>query len=90
MKKELHEQNCWSWNEATKAHNSHRGDRAKFFREGGSTLFPKQMELLEDISRLSLLHLQCNAGQDFTEEKPLTEEDGIGDYVADSSGGLTP
>jgi SAM-dependent methyltransferase len=61
---ELHEQNRLSWNEATKAHNSHKGDQAKFLREGGSTLFPEEIELLGDITGLSLVHLQCNAGQD--------------------------
>jgi SAM-dependent methyltransferase len=64
LPKELHEENRLSWNEATKAHNSHKGDQAKFFREGGSTLFPEEMELLGDITGNSLLHLQCNAGQD--------------------------
>ena len=64
LPKELHEENRLSWNEATKAHNSHKGNQAKFFREGGSTLFPEEMELLADINGLSLLHLQCNAGQD--------------------------
>ncbi len=64
LPKKLHEENRLSWNEATKAHNSHKGDQAKFFREGGSTLFPEEMELLGDIAGLSLLHLQCNAGQD--------------------------
>lgn len=64
LPKELHEENRLSWNEATKAHNSHKGDQAKFFREGGSTLFQEEMELLGDITGLSLLHLQCNAGQD--------------------------
>lgn len=64
LRKELHEENRLSWNEATKAHNSHKGDQAKFFREGGNTLFPEEVELLGDISGLSLLHLQCNAGQD--------------------------
>ena len=64
LRKELHEENRLSWNEATKAHNSHKGEQAKFFREGGSTLFPEEIELLGNISGLSLAHLQCNAGQD--------------------------
>ncbi|WP_246162808.1 MULTISPECIES: class I SAM-dependent methyltransferase [Brasilonema] len=63
-RKDLHEENRLSWNEATKAHNSHKGDQAKFFREGGSTLFREEKELLGDITGLSLVHLQCNAGQD--------------------------
>ncbi len=64
LRKDLHEENRLSWNEATKAHNSHKGDQAKFFREGGSTLFSEEKELLGDIAGLSLVHLQCNAGQD--------------------------
>jgi SAM-dependent methyltransferase len=64
MKRELHEQNRLSWNAATAAHNSHKGDQAAFFRDGGSTLFPEESELLGDLSGRSLVHLQCNAGQD--------------------------
>jgi SAM-dependent methyltransferase len=64
LRKDLHEENRLSWNEATKAHNSHKRDQATFFREGGSTLYPEEVGLLGDISGLSLLHLQCNAGQD--------------------------
>lgn len=43
LRKKLHEENRLSWNEATKAHNSHKGDQVKFFRQGGSTLFPEEM-----------------------------------------------
>jgi SAM-dependent methyltransferase len=64
MKRELHEQNRLSWNAVTAAHNSHKGDQAAFFREGGSTLFPEERELLGDLTGRSLVHLQCNAGQD--------------------------
>jgi SAM-dependent methyltransferase len=64
LRKELHEQNRISWNLATEAHNSHKVEQAKFFREGGSTLFPEEIELLGDIRGKSLVHLQCNAGQD--------------------------
>lgn len=64
MKKELHEANRHSWNAATVAHNSHKGDQAAFFRAGGSTLFPEETALLGDVNGLSVLHLQCNAGQD--------------------------
>jgi SAM-dependent methyltransferase len=64
LRNELHQENRLSWNEATRAHNSHKGDQAKFFRESGSTLFPEEKELLGDINGLSLVHLQCNAGQD--------------------------
>ncbi|AWK86738.1 class I SAM-dependent methyltransferase [Azospirillum thermophilum] len=64
MRKDLHEANRLSWNAATVAHNSHKGDQAAFFRNGGSTLFPEEVELLGEIRGLSLLHLQCNSGQD--------------------------
>jgi len=59
-----HEINRLSWNAATIQHNTHRGDRAKFFREGGNTLFPEEIELLGDIRGKSLGHLQCNGGLD--------------------------
>ena len=36
MKKDLHEANRLSWNAATVAHNSHKGDQAAFFRAGGT------------------------------------------------------
>ncbi|GCE09464.1 class I SAM-dependent methyltransferase [Dictyobacter aurantiacus] len=64
MRKELHEGNRRSWNEATVAHNSHRGDQVAFFHNGGTTLHPEELELLGDIRGLSVVHLQCNAGQD--------------------------
>lgn len=64
MRTDLHEANRLSWNAATVAHNSHKGDQAAFFRNGGSTLFPEELELLGDVAGRSLLHLQCNSGQD--------------------------
>lgn len=62
--KHLHEENRQSWNAATEAHNSHKRDQASFFREGGSTLFPEEIDLLGDLTGRTLVHLQCNAGQD--------------------------
>ena len=59
-----HEANRLSWNEGTKAHNSHKGDQASFFRADGDTLFREERELLGDIAGKTLLHLQCNCGQD--------------------------
>jgi SAM-dependent methyltransferase len=59
-----HEENRRAWNAATAAHNSHKADQAAFLRGGGSTLFPEELALLGDLHGLSLLHLQCNAGQD--------------------------
>ncbi|MDP9382508.1 MAG: class I SAM-dependent methyltransferase [Chloroflexota bacterium] len=60
----LHEENRISWNAATEAHNSHKGDQAAFFREGSNTLHAEERELLGDIRGLSVVHLQCNSGQD--------------------------
>ena len=64
MRKALHEENRLSWNAATEAHNSHKGDQAAFFRRGGSTLHPEEKELLGTIQGRSVVHLQCNSGQD--------------------------
>ncbi len=64
MRKEFHEENRLAWNEATVAHNSHKGDQATFFRNGGTTLFPEELDLLGDLKGRSLVHLQCNSGQD--------------------------
>lgn len=60
----LHEANRASWNAATVAHNSHKGDQARYLREGGCTLFPEEVEVLGDLAGRDLVHLQCNAGQD--------------------------
>lgn len=64
MRKDLHQINRLAWNEATRAHNSHKADQARFLREGGSTLYPEERALLGDVAGKRLLHLQCNAGQD--------------------------
>jgi 2-polyprenyl-3-methyl-5-hydroxy-6-metoxy-1,4-benzoquinol methylase len=64
LARELHEDNRRSWNSATRAHNSHKGDQAGFLRSGGSTLFPEEAELLGDVAGQRLVHLQCNSGQD--------------------------
>lgn len=64
LRKELHDDNRLAWNEATLAHNSHKRDQAAFLRQGGQTLFPEEVQLLGDIDGLSVVHLQCNSGQD--------------------------
>lgn len=64
MKSHFHEANRLSWNAATLAHNSHKGNQVIFFRNGGSTLFPEELALLDDVHGRQLLHLQCNSGQD--------------------------
>ncbi len=63
-RRDLREQNRLSWNDATGAHDSHRGDLAGFLRGGGSTLFPEELELLGDLEGKTLAHLQCNSGGD--------------------------
>lgn len=60
----LREQNRLSWNAVVGAHDSHRGDLARFFHEGGNTLFPEERELLGDFGGKTLAHLQCNSGGD--------------------------
>ena len=64
VQRRLHEENRRAWNAATQVHNSHKRDQATYLREGGTTVFPEEIELLGDISGKRLLHLQCNAGQD--------------------------
>ncbi|MCP3982264.1 MAG: class I SAM-dependent methyltransferase [bacterium] len=64
MPDERHEQNRRSWNLATRAHNSHKQNQAAFLRDGGSTLFDEERELLGPLGGQSLAHLLCNAGQD--------------------------
>jgi len=53
-----------SWNFATRAHNAHKRDQASFFRDGGSTLFSEELELLGPLPGRRLLHTLCNSGQD--------------------------
>lgn len=64
LRTDLHEKNRQSWNEATKAHNSHKGDQGAFLRSGGSTLFPEELDLLGEVRGTNLVHLLCNSGQD--------------------------
>jgi SAM-dependent methyltransferase len=65
MAKRHREQNRRSWNAATVAHQSHKGDQAAFLRRRGTTtLFPEELVLLGPLRGKALLHLQCNAGQD--------------------------
>ncbi|HEX2211230.1 MAG TPA: class I SAM-dependent methyltransferase, partial [Longimicrobium sp.] len=64
IRTDIHEANRLSWNAATQAHNSHKANQAAFLRAGGSTLFPEELELLGEIAGKTLVHLQCNSGQD--------------------------
>ncbi len=62
MERSLREQNRRSWNAAVGAHESHRGDLARFLRAGGTTLFPEELGLLGDLAGETVAHLQCNSG----------------------------
>ena len=64
LNRDLHEENRLSWNAATEAHNSHKGDQAAYFRAGGNQLYPEERELLGDVAGLEIVHLQCSSGQD--------------------------
>lgn len=59
-----YEQTRRSWNLATRNHNAHKGDQAARLRSGEELLFPEELELLGELRGRSLVHLQCNAGQD--------------------------
>ncbi len=53
-----------SWNIATRNHNAHKGDQAARLRQGEELLFEEELELLGPLAGKSLVHLQCNSGQD--------------------------
>ena len=63
-RRDLREQNRLSWNAVVGAHDSHRGNLSRFFREGGSTLFREERRLLGGLEGSSLVHLLCNSGGD--------------------------
>lgn len=64
IKRSVPEQNRASWNAVTDAHNSHKADQDRFLREGGCWLHPEEKERLAPLKGASVLHLQCNCGQD--------------------------
>ncbi|KAF9580936.1 hypothetical protein BGW38_002225 [Lunasporangiospora selenospora] len=82
----LHEANRLSWNEATIAHNSHKRDQHIFLRDGGSTLYNEEKELLGNLAGLSVCHLQCNSGQDtLSLVSKLGAENPVGVDISDSA-----
>jgi SAM-dependent methyltransferase len=87
-RKRIHEENRLSWNEATRAHNSHKADQAKFFRGGGQKMFPEEIELLGDLAGESVLHLQCNSGQDTLSIKQLGAANVTGVDISDEAIGF--
>lgn len=64
LRLDLHEKNRLTWNAATKEHNARKADQAKFLREGGTTLFPEEIELVGALEGKRVLHPLCNSGQD--------------------------
>jgi SAM-dependent methyltransferase len=84
----LHEQNRLSWNEATRAHNSHKAGQARFFREGGNQLTPEEAALLGDLTGMSVVHLQCNSGQDTLSMKRLGAAQLLGVDISDEAVGF--
>ena len=81
----LHEQNRLSWDAATRAHNSHKADQARFYREGGNKLYPEEVELLGDLHGRSVLHLQCNSGQDTLSLRRLGAAKVLGIDISDEA-----
>jgi SAM-dependent methyltransferase len=84
----LHEQNRLSWNAATQAHNSHKAGQARFYREGGSKLYPEEAALLGDLTGKSVVHLQCNSGQDTLSLKTLGAGRLLGVDISDEAIGF--
>lgn len=64
IRRDLHQANRRSWDAATAAHNRHKRDQAAWLRAGHELLFREDYALLGPLAGKSLLHLQCNAGQD--------------------------
>ncbi|KAF9319960.1 hypothetical protein BG003_007644 [Podila horticola] len=82
----FHEANRESWNNAVVAHNSHKLDQDKFFREKGSTLYQEERDLLGSLVGLKVCHLQCNAGQDtLSLVSKLGAENPVGVDISDTA-----
>jgi hypothetical protein len=63
-----HEENRLSWNEATIAHNSHKGDQAKFFHDGGNKLYREEKEYPYSTTRCA----NPNAAGICRKERPIS------------------
>jgi len=64
MSNNPHESNRQSWNAATKQHHSHKPDLIERYKNGYNNLYAEETALLGDVRGQSLVHLQCNDGQD--------------------------
>jgi len=57
------EKNRRAWNEIADVRQATQPS-AEFFRQGGSTLDPRELQAVSDIRGKKLLHLQCATGED--------------------------
>jgi SAM-dependent methyltransferase len=85
MRKDLHEENRLSWNAATVAHNSQKRDQARFLRDEESRLHPEDRHLLGDLRGKSVVHLQCNSGQDTFAIQKLGAKSVLGIDISDEA-----
>lgn len=61
---DYHEANRQSWNDATAQHHTHKPDLIERYKDGYNNLHNDDIDLLGDVQGKSLVHLQCNDGQD--------------------------
>jgi len=59
-----HQQNRQSWNAATHQHHTHKPDLIERYQKGWNNLHDDDMALLGDLTGKTVVHLQCNDGQD--------------------------
>lgn len=64
MPNEYHESNRQSWNAATQQHHTHKPDLIERYKNGHNNLHEDDMQLLGDLTGKTVVHLQCNDGQD--------------------------
>lgn len=64
MSNEYHESNRLSWNAATEQHHTHKPDLIERYKNGHNNLHDDDMQLLGELAGKTLVHLQCNDGQD--------------------------
>lgn len=80
-----HEQNRQSWNAATKQHHSHKPDLIEHYKDGHNNLYPEDVAILGDVTGKSLVHLQCNDGQDTLSIAKHLDADVLGVDISDEA-----
>lgn len=60
---DYHAANRDSWNAATKQHHSHKPDLIERYQQGYDNLLVEEIKLLGNVEGKTLVHLQCNDGQ---------------------------